>query len=51
MKPTAIREVKYIEEYKLEIIFSDYKKSVVDFKDFFRTIIILNTINIKKLKF
>ena len=37
MKTIAVKEVKYIEEYKLEIIFADDKKKVVDFKHFFNT--------------
>ncbi len=37
MKTISVKEVKYIEEYKLEIIFTDDKKKVLDFKQFFNT--------------
>lgn len=37
MKTISVNEVKYIEEYKLEIIFTDDKKKVVDFKQLFNT--------------
>lgn len=35
MKLIAVKEAKYIEEYKLEIIFIDDKKRFVDFQPFF----------------
>jgi hypothetical protein len=37
MKRITVKEVRYIQEYKLEILFTDKKKSIVDFKIFFNT--------------
>jgi hypothetical protein len=37
MKRITVKEVRYIQEYKLEILFTDEKKSIVDFKNFFNT--------------
>lgn len=37
MKTIAVKEVTYSEQYKLEILFTDEKKKIVDFKQFFNT--------------
>lgn len=37
MKSIAVKEVKYIDNYKLEILFSDEKKRLVDFYEFLST--------------
>ena len=37
MKTIAVKEAKYIEGYKLEILFTDDKKKLVDFQQFLKT--------------
>ncbi|MDQ6755462.1 MAG: DUF2442 domain-containing protein [Bacteroidota bacterium] len=37
MKSIAVKEVKYVKDYKLEILFSDNKKTLVDFDKFLST--------------
>lgn len=37
MKPIAVKEVKYIDGYKLEIIFTNDKKKLIDFQQFLKT--------------
>jgi hypothetical protein len=37
MKPIAVKEVNYINGYKLEIIFTNDKKKLVDFEQFLKT--------------
>ena len=37
MKPISVKEVKYIEGYKLEIVFTNAKRKVVDFGQFLKT--------------
>jgi hypothetical protein len=34
MKTIAVKEAKYLDEFKIEIIFNDNKKQVIDFKTF-----------------
>ena len=34
MKPLTVKEVKYIDGYKLEIIFTDDKKKLVSFQQY-----------------
>lgn len=36
MKPIAVKEANYIEGYKLEIIFTNNKKKIVDFEQFLK---------------
>jgi hypothetical protein len=37
MKVISVKEAKYIDEYKLEIVFNDNKKKILDFGDFLAT--------------
>ena len=37
MKTISVKEAKYIDDYKLQIVFSDNRKKHVDFKEFFMT--------------
>lgn len=37
MKIIAVKEARYIKEYRLEIVFTNGKKRIVDFKEFFNT--------------
>ena len=37
MKPIAVKEGKYINGYKLEIVFTNNKKRLVDFQEFLQT--------------
>jgi hypothetical protein len=37
MKPIAVKEVKYIDGYKLETVFTDDKKKLIDFQKFLKT--------------
>jgi predicted glutamine amidotransferase len=49
MKIILVKEANYIEGLKIEILFNDNKKTVIDFFLFFKRTHILNTINIKSL--
>lgn len=37
MKTISVKEAKYIDGLKLEILFNDNKKNVIDFSAFFKT--------------
>lgn len=37
MKTISVKEANYIDGLKVEILFNDNKKSIIDFSDFFET--------------